>query len=297
MHLLLVDGSSIFYPGFHKYRRLVRSDGLAVGGVYGLTQALIKLLSQMERGGYPPTHIAVCWESPSRRYWRHDIYPEYKANRAIAKARDGSDIRAQSPYVTEALEAFGIKSLAIDGLEADDIIATYADLALAVGTNVTIASVDKDLLQLVRPGVIITDKGKIITEEVVICEYGLMPRQIPHLLALAGDASDGIPGIPSIGTARAKAMLQEFGDINGIYDNLKTYTPHTVRLLEKHRSQVWIFHQLIHLRPRYDLVATDLHALEVEVPPPDQIIRFCNKMEFPSLVRRMENRALVLDPA
>src|SRR5690606_7421344 len=154
-HVYLVDGSGYIFRAFHALPPLTRpSDGLPVGAVHGFCAMLWKLI-QDAKAGRGPTHIAVIFDA-SRLNYRNDIYPDYKANRPPPP----EELIPQFPLIRAAVKAFNIASIEQEGYEADDLIATYAKAALNAGGDVTIVSSDKDLMQLVKPGIVMLDTMK-----------------------------------------------------------------------------------------------------------------------------------------
>ena len=147
-HVFLIDGSGYIFRAFHALPPLTRpSDGLPVGAVHGFCAMLWKLMADA-KAGRGPTHLAVIFDA-SRENYRNAIYPKYKANRPPAP----EELVPQFPLIRDAVQAFNIACIELEGFEADDLIATYAKFAVAKGGDVTIVSSDKDLMQLVKPGV------------------------------------------------------------------------------------------------------------------------------------------------
>ena len=176
-HLFLVDGSSYIFRAYHALPPLTRkSDGLPVGAVSGFCNMLWKLMQEGDNGlaGVTPTHMAVIFDAKGKTF-RNDIYDQYKAHRPPAP----EDLIPQFGLIRDAVRAFNIACIELEGFEADDIIATYAERALEAGTDVTIIGSDKDLMQLIRPGVLMVDtmKNKVINEDEVMAKFGVTPGQ------------------------------------------------------------------------------------------------------------------------
>ena len=184
---------------------MTRADGTPVNAVYGFTSMLAKLIS-----GSDCDAVAVIFDT-SRKTFRSDIYPEYKAHRPPPP----EELIPQFPLVRDATRAFNIAAVEKEGFEADDIIATYATQAAAQGIRVTIVSSDKDLMQLVGNGVFMLDplKNKEIGEAEVLEKFGVAPSLVPQVQALCGDASDNVPGVPGIGIKTAAQLIAEYGDL------------------------------------------------------------------------------------
>ncbi|MGH6946204.1 MAG: DNA polymerase I [Kiloniellales bacterium] len=209
-HVFLVDGSGYIFRAYHALPPLNRkSDGLQVNAVLGFCNMLWKLLRDMKEGDRP-THLAVVFDK-SEQTFRTEFYPEYKANRSAPP----DDLIPQFGLIREATRAFNLPSLEMEGYEADDLIATYARLASEAGIQVTIVSSDKDLMQLVRPGVAMLDpvKNRPIGPAEVMEKFGVAPEKVIEVQALAGDSTDNVPGVPGIGVKTAAQLIGEYGDL------------------------------------------------------------------------------------
>lgn len=204
--LILVDGSGFIFRAFHALPPLTRpSDGTPVGAVYGFVNMLNKLVSE-----YAASPIVVLFDV-SRRSFRTDMYPEYKAHRPPPPP----ELVPQFPLIREATRAFGLPALELEGYEADDLIATYARAAQQAGREAIIVSSDKDLMQLISPGIRMQDplKGKEIGLPEVADKFGVAPEKVGDVLALMGDSSDNIPGAPGIGPKTAAELITTYGDL------------------------------------------------------------------------------------
>src|SRR5215510_9439344 len=188
------------------------SDGLPVGAVHGFCSMLWKLLQDARRSG-GPTHIAVIFDA-SEKTFRNEIYKDYKAHRPPAP----EELVPQFPLIREAVKAFNIACIEQDGFEADDLIATYAKQTLAAAGDVTVVSSDKDLMQLVRPGISMLDtmKNRSISPEQVRERFGVGPERVTDVQALAGDSVDNVPGVPGIGVKTAAELINEYGDLEAL---------------------------------------------------------------------------------
>lgn len=214
-HVLLIDGSSFLWRAFYGSAAVTRrSDGHPVGAISGFCWMIWTLLH--ETPALPPaSHRAMIFDA-GRRNWRHDILPAYKANRS----EPPDDIKRQFGPVRAACAALPIPMVELAGYEADDLIATYTRKAVAAGAGVTIATGDKDLAQLVddRAGVCLYDasKGKTMREAEVLERFGVPPAGVLDFLALAGDTTDNIPGVPGIGAKRAAELVSRHGTVEDI---------------------------------------------------------------------------------
>ena len=210
--LYLIDGSNYLFRAFYAIRELSNSKGFPTNAIYGFTTMLLKLLRE-----HHPEYIAVTFDVKGPTF-RHDAYEGYKATRKATPEA----IIPQIPYVKDIVRAFGIPVLEQSGIEADDIIGTLAATYANEDMPVVIVSGDKDLLQLVGDHVTLIDtmKDKHYDTAAVKERFGVNPAQIVDILALAGDASDNIPGVPGIGPKGAQRLIQEFGTVDNVLNNL-----------------------------------------------------------------------------
>ncbi|MFM9977054.1 MAG: DNA polymerase I [Sphingomonadaceae bacterium] len=211
-HLYLVDGSGYIFRAYHRLPPLTNIRGEPVGAVYGYTTMLWKLAAQLEAEA-SPTHMAVILDASSHTF-RNDMYDQYKAHRPPPP----EDLVPQFPMIRDATRAFSIPCLEEEGLEADDIIACYAKAALAAGWQVTIVSSDKDLMQLIEPGLDLLDtmNNRRIGPEYVIEKFGVGPERLGDVLALMGDSVDNVPGVPGVGPKTASKLIAEHGDLEAV---------------------------------------------------------------------------------
>ncbi len=207
-HLLLIDGSGFIFRAFHALPPMTRPDGTPVNAVFGFTNMLAKLLR--EQFG---THIAVVFDA-GRTTFRNRLYGDYKAHRPPPP----DDLIPQFALIREATDAFCVPAIELEDWEADDLIAGYARAASGIGWQVTIVSSDKDLMQLIRPGVGMLDpiKYNAIGPAEVMEKFGVPPDKMIEVQALIGDTTDNVPGIPGIGPKRAAELVNEFGDLDAI---------------------------------------------------------------------------------
>lgn len=215
--LMLLDASGFIHRAFHAHGPLTRfGDDHPVGAIHGFCEMLAGTIKDRAF-----THGAALYDA-GRASWRHRLYPAYKANRAAKPPN--RDLTCQYEPCRRAAEAFGIRAVEREGYEADDLIATYARLGSEVGIEVVIVTSDKDLMQLVRPNIVLLDTmfrkergGRtLIGPTEVEQAMGVPPAQVADLLALAGDASDNIPGVAGVGKGIAAALLKEHGDLESV---------------------------------------------------------------------------------
>ncbi|HEX4890808.1 MAG TPA: DNA polymerase I [Alphaproteobacteria bacterium] len=283
-HLYLIDGSGYIFRAYHALPPLMRKrDGLPVGAVSGFCNMLYKLIEDT-RSGESVTHIAVIFDS-ARQTFRNEIYPAYKANRD----EPPEDLRPQFSIIRDAVRAFNVVAVETPGFEADDLIATYASQAAARGARVTIVSSDKDLMQLVGNGVDMLDpiKNIHIGPDQVFEKFGVDPARVVDVQALAGDASDNVPGIPGIGVKTAAQLIQEYGDLDSLLARAgEIKQPKRRESLIKHAEMARISRQLVSLR--HDVVTgVDLDSMVIRHPEPEALLGFLTDMEFNTLARRV----------
>jgi len=283
-HVFLVDGSSYIFRAYHALPPLTRkSDGMQVNAVLGFCNMLWKLMRDM-KPEERPTHLAVVFDK-SEHTFRNKLYPDYKAHRPDAPA----DLIPQFGLIRQAVHAFDISCLEMLGFEADDLIATYARQACAIGANVTIVSSDKDLMQLVNDCVIMYDtmKDKRIGIAEVIEKFGVPPDKVIEVQALIGDSTDNIPGVPGIGVKTAAQLIGEYGDLETLLARAGEIKQEKRRqTLIENAEKARLSKQLVTLD---DKVKLDVPLEELAVHEPDhrRLIAFLKAMEFNTLTRRV----------
>lgn len=206
--LYLIECSSLVYRMFHGLPDMRRpSDDHPIAVAHGCASAFWRLVKQH------PSHVAVVLDR-GKSQARLSLHQDYKAQRPPIRA----ELACQFPFARRAAEAFGFRIVEKDGVEADDLIATHARLATAAGHDVVIVSIDKDMMQLIGPNVIMFDplKNRQIGEEEVLRRWGVKPQQMVDLLAMSGDASDNIKGMHGVGPKKAAALLEEFGSLDDV---------------------------------------------------------------------------------
>ncbi len=292
-HLHLIDGSAYIFRAYHALPPLTRkSDGLPVGAVAGFCNILWNEISK-DRGRDAATHIAVIFDHSSLTF-RNEIYPLYKANRPDLP----EDLRPQFPLTREATRAFNVACIETEGYEADDIIATYARLAVEAGGTATIISSDKDLMQLVGNGVDMRDpmKDRMIGPDEVFEKFGVAPDRVIDVQSLAGDSVDNVPGAPGIGIKTAALLIQEYGDLDTLLARAGEITqPKRREALIDNADLIRISRQLVTLKTDTPLDVS-LDDLEVKLPAPDAVMDFLNRMEFRTLTRRVAEKLRIAPP-
>ncbi|MEZ0172467.1 DNA polymerase I [Microvirga sp. TS319] len=299
-HIFLVDGSSFIFRAYfqsinqdQKYNSR-SSDGMPTGAV---RLFVTKLLQFMRDGaaGLQPTHLAIVLDK-SEGSFRKELYEDYKGHRPDAP----EDLKVQMPLMREAIRAFGLEPVELQRYEADDLIATYTQQAKARGADVLIISSDKDLMQLVGPKVCFYDfesgsKGKPgyrpernLDEAAVIEKWeGIPPEKIGDVLALMGDTSDNVPGVPGIGLKTAAQLIKEYGDLETLLERANEIKqPKRRETLINNAESARLSKKLVTLDCEAPL-PVPLDDLRVPEPDPKTLIGFLKAMEFSTLTRRV----------
>ncbi len=285
--IALIDGYGFVFRAYHSLPPLTRNDKTPVGAVYGFTNMLIKLLASLD-----VTHMAVVFDAGSKTF-RNEIFTEYKANRPPCP----EDLIPQFPIVREAAESMNLAILEKIGFEADDIIATIAKKFVAGGDKVLIVSSDKDLMQLVDDKILMYDamKNKIIGINEVKEKFFVEPKKVLDVLALMGDSSDNIPGVKGIGPKTAAELINQFGTLENIFENLDKIKQEKRRqLLSDGFEKAKLSKVLASLREDVELGVT-FEDLKIKSIEPNKLISFLEKQGFRSLVLRVKKEFDISD--
>ncbi|MBP6985098.1 MAG: DNA polymerase I [Alphaproteobacteria bacterium] len=285
-HLYLVDGSGYIFRAFHALPPLTRPDGTPINAVLGFTNMLIKLILDMKAD-----HIAVVFDS-SRKTFRNEIYSEYKANREETPI----ELIPQFSLVREACKAFNVAMVEMPGFEADDLIATYAEIAVAQDMDVTILSSDKDLMQLVTEKIVMFDpiRNRDIGIAEVFEKFGVTPNKVIDVQALAGDSSDNVPGVPGIGIKTAAELIQTYGDLENLLAHAhEIKQPKRREKLQENAHNARLSYQLVTLKkdvPVEESIASFVFTEPHEV----ELLAFLNEQKFTAVKARLEKRGFKL---
>ncbi|MES2814558.1 MAG: DNA polymerase I [Pseudomonadota bacterium] len=294
-HLHLIDGSAYIFRAYHALPPLTRkSDGLPVGAVAGFCNILWNELSRAASNGKAATHLAVVFDHSATTF-RNVIYDKYKANRPDLP----EDLRPQFPLTREATRAFNVACLETEGYEADDIIAALSCRAVEAGGSCTIISSDKDLMQLIRPGVDMFDpmKSRAIGPDEVMEKFGVGPERVIDVQSLAGDSVDNVPGAPGIGLKTAALLINEYGDLDTLLARAgEIKQPKRREALIDNAEQIRISRQLVTLDCDTPLDVT-LDDLEIRLPEPEKIMDFLTRMEFRTLTKRVADKLGIAPPS
>ncbi|NNM56448.1 MAG: DNA polymerase I, partial [Acidocella sp.] len=214
MRLVLVDGSGFIFRAFHAIPDVTRPDGVHVNAVFGFCNMIARLMKE-----HTGSHLAVIFDA-GRMTFRNRMYTPYKAQRPETPP----ELAPQFALIREAARAFGLPSIELDDWEADDLIAAYAKAALQAGGEAVIVSSDKDLMQLIRPGVSMLDpmKNVPIGEAEVAAKFGVTPDKVIEVQALIGDAVDNVPGVRGIGPKGAAELIGQYGTLEAVLEAAKS---------------------------------------------------------------------------
>ncbi|SMF15123.1 DNA polymerase I [Alteromonadaceae bacterium Bs31] len=288
--LLLVDGSSYLYRAYHAmYKQDLRnSEGFPTGA----TRTVVSMLKSLQKD-YPGSDIAVVFDAKGKTF-RDDIYPEYKANRPPMP----DELRQQIEPLHTIVKALGMPLLVVEGVEADDVIGTLARQATETQFRVVVSTGDKDLAQLVNEHVTLVDtmKKETLDRAGVEAKFGLPPELIIDYLALRGDTSDNIPGVPGVGEKTALALLQNLGGLDEIYSKLdevaalgfrgsKTLAPK----LAEHKDKAYLSYELATIKTDCDL-GVRVEALKQAPQDADTLRELFSKMEFRSWLTELDQQ-------
>lgn len=284
--LILVDGSSYLYRAYHAFPPLTNSAGEPTGAMYGVLNMLRSLILQ-----YQPTHAAVVFDAKGKTF-RDELFEHYKSHRPPMP----DDLRAQIEPLHAMVKAMGLPLLAVSGVEADDVIGTLAREAEKMGRPVLISTGDKDMAQLVTPGITLinTMTNTILGPDEVVTKYGVPPELIIDFLALMGDSSDNIPGVPGVGEKTAQALLQGLGGLDTLYAESDKIAGLTFRgaktmaaKLEQNKEVAYLSYQLATIKTDVELELT-CEQLEVQQPAAQELLGLFKQYEFKRWITDVE---------
>ena len=288
--VLLFDGHAHAYRAFYGMPDLTTNAGQPVNAVYGFWRILLRTLRE-----YPSAYTAVVFDADGPTF-RHEIYPNYKANRKPMPA----ELASQFPLIERLLAGLGIPTLSVSGVEADDVLASFSTRVARLGMTCLIATSDKDMAQVVSDRIHLLRPGgrgvetaqQLLDPAGVEAKYGVPPERIVDLLSLVGDTSDNVPGIPGIGDKTATKLLQEFGSLDAALESAGRVKNRRVATgLENHRAEAELARRLICLKTDVDLgdvpATCRLQGIDVE-----GLARTLTELEFASALNELD-----LEPA
>jgi len=282
-HLYLVDGSGFIFRAFHALPPMTRSDGTPINAVFGFCNMLTKLMAENDAD-----YIAVIFDA-GRTSFRNRLYSDYKSHRP----EPPPELIPQFALIREATQAFGLPAIELADFEADDLIATYATLAKAANAEVTIVSSDKDLMQLVQPGVWMMDpiKNQKIGSEGVFEKFGVPPHKVIEVQALIGDAVDNVPGVPGIGVKTAAQLITEYGDLETLLSRAhEIKQPKRRETLITHADKARLSRELVQLKTDVPVPA-GLQSFAKRLPDNNILFPWLEQQGFRSLLARLQAKS------
>lgn len=280
--LFLIDGSAYIHRAYHAIRGLSNSKGLPTNAVFGFSRMLVKLVEEQT-----PEYAAMVFDAKGPTF-RHKIYKEYKANRPPMP----EDMSVQIPYIKDITAGFNFPVIEMTGYEADDLIGTLAHIAEEAGYLVIMVTGDKDFLQLVTVNSIIWDPMKEIKidADAVRETYGIEPHQMIDVMGLSGDTSDNIPGVPGIGQKTALSLIQNFGSMEQLYEQVDKITKKKQHEnLVKYKDQAFLSRELVKIDTRVPL-QFDLQDFELKGPDNAQLSELFKELEFRQLQQTLPGK-------
>ena len=275
----LIDGSGFIFRAYYALPSLTNREGVPVGAVMGFCNMLLKLLEEKK------THKLLVIFDTARKTFRNDIYKNYKSNRGDPP----EDLIPQFKIIREAVDAFNVSRVELEGYEADDLIATYANFFKSNGWNVSIVSSDKDLMQLVEENISMVDpiKNKVIKKEEVLEKFGVLPSKVIDVQSLAGDSIDNVPGAPGIGIKTAALLINEYGSLDNLllkYDSIKQNKRREA--IRDNINAIKISRKLVTLKKDIN-IKIDIDKISGNIISTKKLIPFLEKYNFNNLKARI----------
>jgi DNA polymerase-1 len=285
--LVLIDGSSYLYRAFHALPNLTNSAGEPTGALHGVLTMINKLVREQ-----PAAHVAVVFDAPGKTF-RDEIFAEYKATRPPMP----DDLRSQVEPILDAVRSMGLPLLQISGVEADDVIGTLCGQAANSGLNVLVSTGDKDLAQLVNDNVTLvnTMNDSVMDRAAVKEKFDVYPEQIVDYLALVGDTSDNIPGVPKVGAKTAAKWLNLYDSADGIVENADEIKGKVGESLRDNIEQLRLSQQLAKIRLDVELPVA-LDELQSGEGDTDSLRELYSRFELRSLLRTLDERSDTPEP-
>ena len=284
--LILVDGSSYLHRAYHALPQLANSHGEPTGAIYGVINMLRRLIND-----YGPEYIAVVFDAKGKNF-RHEIYPEYKATRPPLP----DDLRQQIHPLYDVIKAMGLPLVVVEGVEADDVIATLTGLARKAGLKVLISTGDKDLAQLVNDDVTLinTMTNVVLDSKGVRDKFGVMPDRIVDYLALVGDNSDNVPGVPMVGPKTAVKLLKEYGSLNNLLEHAHAVSGKIGENLQRSVVNLPLIRKLVTVKDDV-VLPCQIHDLLRQQQDRQKLIDLFRHLEFKTWLMSLLEEASVAD--
>lgn len=279
----LIDGSGYIFRAFYALPEMTSPQGLPVNAVYGFLTMFMRLLKNI------PCDYCVVLFDAKRENFRNEIFAQYKTNRAETPEL----LIPQFPLIRKAVEVMGLHYVEQEGYEADDLIATYAKLAADKGFDVTIVSADKDLMQLIRPGITFYDgmKDKFFTPDDVKEKFGVYPDKVVDVQALSGDKIDNVPGVPGIGPKTAAELVNQYGSLEAVLTGAAEMKPSRRRdLLLQYSEDARVSLRLVTLKNDVPIQA-ELEEFHCCAPIKRNLMEFVDELGFKSIRTKLEQWA------
>ncbi len=285
-NLLLIDASALIHRFYHALPEFENQNGERTESLYGLSNLMLKFFLEKK------TDFWLAGLDRAEPTWRKKEFDEYKIQRPKAESR----LIEQIKRMPEIFSAFGISALSHPGFEADDIIGTVVEkLKNNPEIKITILSGDHDMFQLVENDKIVVElpqsginEIKTYNEKGIFEKYGILPNQIPDFKGLKGDASDNIPGIAGIGEKAAKDLLQEFKNIEGIYENLPIVKNKIAEKLENKYEDCLLYRRLATIRCDAPIEIPNIENLSAAKLDKEKLLKLFQNLGFPSLIKKLE---------
>lgn len=282
--LYLIDGSALMYRAYFAFIRnpLVNSRGEETSASFGFVNTILSLVRE-----HDPSHLAVVFDT-GRPTFRHEMYPAYKATRQ----KMPPEMAAQIPRIREAVEALGLPMLEMEGWEADDVIGTLAVRAARGGFDVVLVTGDKDFMQVLGPRIsmFVPIKNEVVTADTVSGKIGVPPERVIDLMALMGDSSDNVPGLPKVGEKTARELLTEFGTLDGVLEHASEIKKPAIRAtVEENRALALLSKKLVTIDTDVP-IDTDIESLRFKGFTTERAVEFFREMEFSSLIDAIRKR-------
>ena len=279
--IILVDGASFLFRAYHAMGRapLTTADGRTTQAVFGMINMLRSLIKE-----HQPSHIAVIMDAKGKNF-RHELYAQYKANRPPMP----DDLREQLQYIKKIIPAMGLPMISISGVEADDVIGTLSQQATRQGFRTMIVSSDKDLTQLINDRVEMVDtmKNTRLDPQGVVDKFGVPPERIVEYLALVGDASDNIPGVPKVGPKTASRWLNEYGDLDTLIANGDKLTGKVGEHFRDNQNQLALSRKLTTIKCDVELEQSPKELVRMDIDV-DLLKDYYTDLEFRSWLKELD---------
>ncbi len=273
--IYLIDGTAYIYRAYHAIRNLSNSKGLPTNAAFGFTKMILKLMQDKQ-----PEYAVIFFDAKGPTF-RHEMYPDYKANRPPAP----DDMIVQLPYIKDISRGFNLPIIEKQGYEADDLIGTIARLSEEAGFSVVMVTGDKDFMQLVTDKAIIWDtmKDKVTDIHTIRESFGVEPDQIIDIMGLAGDTADNVPGVPGIGPKTAAVLIQTFGSMAALYEQIDTISKKKQKEnLETFKDQAFLSRRLVTIE-RNAPVEYDPRDFKLTEPDNTVLSQIFKELEFKQL--------------